>query len=121
MLFCFSHPFSSFLSSKKLTDDIIEFNDLGQESSEKLVELYINQFEKDFLKQNNNSLILENGVLKFLADTEFDKNLGARNLNRSLDNLIRLPISDLIIYKKLKKGDNLKLSILDNKLVIDVE
>ena len=102
-------------------DDIIEFNDLGEESSEKLVELYLKQLEKDFLKQNNNSLILENGVLKFLADTEFDKNLGARNLNRSLDNIIKLPISDLIIEKKLKKGDNLKLSILDNKLVINVE
>lgn len=102
-------------------DDIIEFNDLGQESSEKLVELYINQFEKDFLKQNNNSLILDDSVLKFLASTEFDKNLGARNLNRSLDNLIKLPISDLIINKKLKKGDNLKLTILDNKLLIEIE
>lgn len=102
-------------------DEIIEFNDLGEESSQKLVELYINQFEENFLNKNHNSLIIDEGVLKFLADTEFDKELGARSLNRSLDSLIKFPISDLIIKKELKKGDNLKLSILGNELFISVE
>ena len=101
-------------------DDIIEFNDLGEESSEKLVELYINQLEENLNKEYI-SLIIDDGVLKFLADNVFDEKLGARNLKRSLDDLIQPHISDLRFDKKLNKGANLKLSILDNKLVVDVE
>lgn len=97
-------------------DDIIEFNDLGEESSEKLVELYINK-KKDYLIENHINLIFDEDVIKFLADTEFDKELGARNLNRSLDKLFEKDISKLHI----KKGDTLKLSILNNNLHINVE
>ena len=38
---------------------------------------------------------IDDGVLKFLADTAFDKKLGARNLKRSLNDLIQQHISDL--------------------------
>lgn len=102
-------------------DDIIEFNDLGQESSEKLVELYINQFEDICLNEYHINLIIDEEVFKFLANTKFDKKLGARDFNKSLDNLIKFHISDLRFDNKLKKGDTLKLSILDNKLVFHVE
>ena len=91
-------------------DEVVQFRELDDDDFESLVDLCIDDISKRVLSDKNIKIEYDSNVSKYLASQGFNKNFGARYLNRSVEEQIEYPIADLIINEKLKRGDTLKIS-----------
>lgn len=97
-------------------DEVVQFRELDENDFESLVNLCIDDISKRVLSDKNIKIEYDNNVSKYLASQGFNKNFGARYLNRSVEEQIEYPIADLIINEELKSGDTLKISASKNGL-----
>jgi ATP-dependent Clp protease ATP-binding subunit ClpA len=51
----------------------------------------------------------------------YDENMGARPLSRLIQEKIKKPIAEEILYGKLSNGGNIKVDLKDKKLTFDYE
>ena len=91
-------------------DEVVQFRELDERDFKSLVNLCIEDISKRVLSDKNIKIEYDDSVSKYLASQGFNKNFGARYLNRSVEEQIEYPIADLIINEKLKNGDTLKIS-----------
>ena len=91
-------------------DEVVQFRELDENDFESLVNLCIEDISKRVLSDKNIKIEYEDNVSKYLASQGFNKNFGARYLNRSVEEQIEYPIADLIINEELKSGDTLRIS-----------
>ena len=91
-------------------DEVVQFRELDENDFESLVNLCIDDISKRVLSDKNIKIEYDNDVSKYLASQGFNKNFGARYLNRSVEEQIEYPIADLIINEELKSGDTLRIS-----------
>jgi len=91
-------------------DEVVQFRELDEDDYGSLVDLCINDIAERVLSDKNIKIEYDSEVSKYLASQGFNKNFGARYLNRSVSEQIEYPISDLIINEELKRGDTLKIS-----------
>ena len=91
-------------------DEVVQFRELDDDDFESLVNLCIDDISQHVLSDKNIKIEYDTNVSKYLASQGFNKNFGARYLNRSVEEQIEYPIADLIINDKLKRGDTLKIS-----------
>ena len=92
-------------------DEVVQFNELDDDDFKELVKLSINNISKRLLDEKEIKIDFNNDVVEYLASEGFNKNFGARYLNRSVENNIEYPISDLLLNDKLKNGDVLKIKV----------
>lgn len=97
-------------------DEVVQFRELDENDFENLVNLCIDDISKRVFSDKNIKIEYENNVSKYLASQGFNKNFGARYLNRSVEEQIEYPIADLIINEELKSGDTLRISASKNGL-----
>jgi len=86
-------------------DAVIEFTHLDT----KTVALVVQKFIDDLgviLKEKSISLKLSKEAIHQLAILGYDKAMGARPLQRIIDNKIKEPLTDEILFGKLKNGGN---------------
>ena len=55
-------------------------------------------------------IVFSKTALDELVQLGFDQKYGARTLSRSIQQLIEVPISDLIINKKIQKGSTFRVT-----------
>lgn len=91
-------------------DEVVQFRELNENDFENLVNLCMDDISKRVLSDKNIKIEYDASVSKYLASQGFNKNFGARYLNRSVEEQIEYPIADLIINEKLKRGYTLKIS-----------
>ncbi|WP_405287660.1 AAA family ATPase [Methanobrevibacter sp.] len=91
-------------------DEVVQFRELDENDFESLVNLCIDDISKRVLSDKNIKIKYDDNVSKYLASQGFNKNFGARYLNRSVEEQIEYPIADLIINEELKNGDTLRIS-----------
>ena len=91
-------------------DEVVQFRELDENDFESLVNLCIDDISKRVLSDKNIKIEYDDNVSKYLASQGFNKNFGARYLNRSVEEQIEYPIADLIINEELKSGDTLRIS-----------
>lgn len=101
-------------------DEIIMFNDLGEHNYEGLVKISLEKIAKRLLDEKNVTLEFDSNVLTYLTNIKFDKSYGARYLNRTIEDVIETPITDLILDNKLHNGDTLLLHVFNNELKFKV-
>jgi len=84
-------------------DGIIHFNKLSHAEILKIVDKFIFQLEMK-LSEKDVELVVENDVREWLAKKGFDPKMGARPIQRVVDQEIKKPLSKEIIFGKLEKG-----------------
>ena len=103
-------------------DDIIIFNDLEKEHIFKIIDI---ELEKVFkrISQLGYDLKLTKKAKTFIAEQGFDKQFGARPLNRAIQKYIEDPLSEQIIGQKAKQGDQflIDLNKEKNNVVVQLE
>ena len=95
-------------------DQICRFKKLDKLAIKKVVLKFVEELQTS-LNNKNIKLNLSESVIDMLADKGYDPKMGARPLNRKIDELIRVPLSKKILFERL---DNctINATMVDDKI-----
>ena len=96
-------------------DSVIHFNKLGTESLLLLVEKFISQLESR-LNPKKIYLDIDETTKKWIGNSAYDPKLGARPIERYLQEQLYGPISEQMLYGSLEKGGKVKVWVEKNEL-----
>jgi len=99
-------------------DLICKFKKLDQLAIKKIVIKFVDVL-KQSLVDKNIKLNLTESVIEHLADKGYDNKMGARPLNRKIDELIRVPLSKKILFDRLQDC-TINLGLDNDQLVFDI-
>jgi ATP-dependent Clp protease ATP-binding subunit ClpA len=100
-------------------DAIIPFASLTPEVVARVVEKFVMQLEAQ-LADRNVTIELSSGAKEFLAERGFEPLYGARPLARVIQELIKKPLAEELLFGKLTKGGAVKVTVKDGKLAFEV-
>ena len=100
-------------------DAIIPFAGLTEETVGRVVEKFVMQLEAQ-LADRNVTIELSSGAKEWLAERGYDPLYGARPLARVIQEHIKKPLAEELLFGKLVKGGSVKVNLLDGKLSFDV-
>jgi len=103
-------------------DDVVVFNALEKEDINKIIDIELEKLYNR-IKDLGYHLTLTNKAKDYIADKGFDKEYGARPLNRAIQKYIEDALAEEIISSKLVEGDSIFLDLDEksNELVIKIE
>lgn len=96
-------------------DAVIPFAHLSKEIVNSVVDKFIKQLEEQ-LADKRVRIQLDKAAKAWLAEKGYDRNNGARPLARLIQEKIKKPLAEEILYGKLSKGGAVKLEMKDDKL-----
>ena len=99
-------------------DAVISFGALPKEVILKVVEKFVLQLEAQLMDRNV-TFELTRGAAEWLADRGYDR-MGARPLGRVIQEHIKKPLAEELLFGKLAKGGVVKVSVKDDKLTLDI-
>ncbi len=101
-------------------DAVISFAPLGREIIVKVVEKFVLQLEAQLLDRNVH-IELSPAAALWLADKGYDDKMGARPLARVIQENIKKPLAEELLFGKLTKGGLVKVGLKDGKIDLVVE
>ena len=99
-------------------DAIISFNSLPDKVIARVVEKFILELEAQ-LDNKNVFIEISKKAALWIGKEGYDENMGARPLSRLIQEKIKKPIAEEILYGKLSNGGNIKVDLKDRKLTFD--
>jgi ATP-dependent Clp protease ATP-binding subunit ClpA len=96
-------------------DGIVKFSKLGKPVMLKIVGKFLKDL-KDLVKDKNIDIIASDEAFDYLVEKGFDPKMGARPLQRVIDNEIKRPLSRMMLFGDLKNGGTLKINIVNNEI-----
>jgi len=100
-------------------DATIPFAPLTQEVVARVVEKFVMQLEAQ-LADRNVTIELSSAAKEWLAERGYDKLYGARPLGRVIQETIKKPLAEELLFGKLAKGGSVKVGLKDGKLEFDI-
>ncbi|MDD2878212.1 MAG: ATP-dependent Clp protease ATP-binding subunit ClpA [Acidiphilium sp.] len=100
-------------------DAIIPFAGLTPEVVAQVVEKFVMQLEAQ-LADRNVTIELSSAAKEFLAERGYDPLYGARPLARVIQELIKKPLAEELLFGKLATGGAVKVSFRDGALAFDI-
>jgi ATP-dependent Clp protease ATP-binding subunit ClpA len=100
-------------------DAIVPFKALKQETVVKVVDKFIAQLEAQ-LTEKNVAIQLSDDAREHLAKLGYDPAMGARPLGRVIQDKIKKPLAEELLFGKLVNGGLVKIGFRDGKLTFDV-
>lgn len=97
-------------------DHICKFKKLDTLAIKKIVLKFVSQVQVSLKEKHGITLTLTEPVIEHLAHVGYDSKMGARPLNRKIDELIRVPLSKKIIFERIKNV-NMVVSMEDGNVV----
>jgi ATP-dependent Clp protease ATP-binding subunit ClpA len=100
-------------------DAIVAFKALDAETIKSVVTKFIIQLEVQ-LADRNITIELTDEAADWLAKNGFDELYGARPLARTIQEHIKKPLADDILFGRLTRGGHVKVTLKDGKIAFDV-
>ena len=100
-------------------DQICKFTKLDTLAIKKIVVKFLDQL-KSSVAEKNIRLFFTEPVIELLAEKGYDSKMGARPLNRKIDELIRVPLSKRILFDQLRDC-TLHVELQDDKIVFELK
>ncbi len=101
-------------------DAIISFGALPKEVILQVVEKFVLQLEAQLIDRNVH-IELSKAAAEWLADKGYDDKMGARPLGRVIQEHIKKPLAEELLFGKLIKGGLVKVGVKDGKLDLTYE
>ncbi|WP_116131474.1 ATP-dependent Clp protease ATP-binding subunit ClpA [Tropicimonas sp. IMCC34043] len=101
-------------------DAVISFAPLGEDVILKVVEKFVLQLEAQLMDRNV-TIELTDPAAAWLADKGYDSRMGARPLGRVIQEYIKKPLAEELLFGKLTKGGIVKVTLKDGKIDLIVE
>ena len=96
-------------------DSIIHFNHLSPEIVLSIVDKFIIQIEAQ-LDDKRVTINIDKPAKEYLAKKGYDEIYGARELGRVIQEEIKKPIAEELIFGKISKGGHVEITISKNKI-----
>jgi len=118
-----SNESDALLSLKKLfspefrnrLDEIIQFNYLPLKVILSIVDKFLTKLQAQ-LDARNVELIYSKKVLNWIAENGYNKEMGARPMERFITNKIKKPLVDKVLFGELSKGGQIKVDLAANEV-----
>jgi ATP-dependent Clp protease ATP-binding subunit ClpA len=101
-------------------DAIIQFSALDFEHILRVVDKFLIELEMQ-LQEKHVTLTVDAQARQWLAEHGFDKQMGARPMARVIQENVKRPLADELLFGKLAEGGRVYLSVKDGKLDVRVE
>ncbi|MCI5095482.1 MAG: ATP-dependent Clp protease ATP-binding subunit ClpA [Rhodobacteraceae bacterium] len=101
-------------------DAVISFAPLPKDVILQVVEKFVLQLEAQLLDRNV-SIELTRPAAEWIADKGYDDKMGARPLGRVIQEHIKKPLAEELLFGKLAKGGVVKVGIKDGNLDLRIE
>jgi len=100
-------------------DGIVKFGKLDQINMIKIVKKFIDELNA-LVKDKNIHIKLNSEAVEYLIAKGFNPKMGARPLQRTIDEFIKKPLSKEILFGKLTNGGVVEVSVENSKLKLQV-
>ena len=101
-------------------DAVISFAPLSKDVILQVVDKFVLQLEAQLMDRNVH-IELTRPAAEWLADKGYDDRMGARPLGRVIQEQIKKPLAEELLFGKLAKGGLVKVGIKDGKLDLRIE
>ena len=96
-------------------DETIQFNYLDKNVILSIVDKFLTKLQAQ-LDKRNVEIVVSKRVINWIADNGYDKEMGARPMERFISQNIKKPLVDKLLFGNLKSGGVIKLNIEKGKL-----
>ena len=100
-------------------DAIVSFAALSRETIIQVVDKFVLQLEAQLIDRNVH-IELTPEAADWLAEKGYDDKMGARPLGRVIQEHIKKPLAEELLFGRLTKGGEVKVGVKDGKIVLDV-
>ncbi|MBL6855741.1 MAG: ATP-dependent Clp protease ATP-binding subunit ClpA [Rhodobacteraceae bacterium] len=100
-------------------DSIISFSALSKEIIVQVVDKFVVQLEAQLMDRNV-AIELSKKAAEWLGDKGYDNRMGARPLARVIQEEIKKPLAEELLFGKLSKGGLVKVGIKDGKIELKI-
>ncbi|MBU6280964.1 ATP-dependent Clp protease ATP-binding subunit ClpA, partial [bacterium] len=101
-------------------DATVVFDPLDPVSIARVVDKNLAQLRKQ-LAEKGVTIELSEAALAWLAEKGFDKLFGARPMARLIEQELKRPLADEVLFGRLAEGGRVKVDVAGDKLAIEVE
>ena len=101
-------------------DGIIQFKSLAKAAILRVADKAVLELEM-LLHEKNVTLEVEDEAREWLAENGYDQSMGARPMARLVQEKIKRPLADELLFGKLSKGGHARITLVDSELIIDFE
>ncbi len=101
-------------------DAIIQFRSLNETTIDRVVDKFVKELH-DRLKEKEVWLNVDDMARHWFAEKGYDKLMGARPMARLIQNELKKPLADELLFGKLSGGGQVSVTVSDGHLKIDVE
>ena len=99
-------------------DGVITFGKLDKNTMMKIVGKFLLDLKKQ-VNEKDIAITLTDEALDYLVEKGFDRKMGARPLQRVIDNEIKKPLSKQMLFGKLKAGGSVVIDFREDQIQID--
>ncbi|MZR12463.1 ATP-dependent Clp protease ATP-binding subunit ClpA [Maritimibacter sp. DP07] len=101
-------------------DAVISFAPLGKEIITRVVEKFVLQLEAQLMDRNV-AIELTPAAAEWLAEKGYDDKMGARPLGRVIQEHIKKPLAEELLFGKLAKGGVVQVGVKDGEIDLRIE
>ncbi len=99
-------------------DAIVHFQPLTEDIMIHIVEKFLKEIEEQ-LSDKNIKIEATQEAKKYLAKEGYSEELGARVMKRTIQEKVKTPLTDEILFGKLQNGGTVTIDMKDNKLTLE--
>lgn len=96
-------------------DETIQFNYLDKSIILSIVDKFLTKLQAQ-LDKRNVEIVVSKTVISWIAENGYDKEMGARPMERFISKNIKKPLVDKLLFGNLKSGGQIKLDIVNGSL-----
>jgi ATP-dependent Clp protease ATP-binding subunit ClpA len=100
-------------------DAIMNFNKLTKENMSKILDKFISKLNA-LTTAKNVSVVFDQPAKDWLIDKGFDRTMGARPLDRVIQEYVKKPLSKEMLFGKLQSGGAVVFKLVDDHLIFDI-
>jgi len=101
-------------------DAVISFAPLGREIILQVVDKFVLQLEAQLMDRNVHIELSPEAAI-WLGDRGYDDKMGARPLGRVIQEYIKKPLAEELLFGKLVKGGVVRVAVKDDAIVLHIE
>jgi|TARA_R110001592_G_scaffold190744_2_gene436756 ATP-dependent Clp protease ATP-binding subunit ClpA len=99
-------------------DAVIKFDKLGKDTMKSVVKKFLQELNTMTMEKDVEVNATDEAI-EFLMKKGFDAKLGARPLQRVIDDEIKKPLSKMMLFGELTAGGMVEVSLVEEKLVVN--